>query len=174
MPAKPSTVAAALALACLALGAAAACADAERPPAAHETLRVTLGGETFVLEVALDPATRQRGLSGRPFIPPHGGMLFVFGGAGLQAMVMRDCLVPIDVAFLDASGRVVAVHEMKTEPPRRAGERDFAYETRLPEYPSGRPALFAVETAAGRLAEAGVEVGQRVEFDTRVLARRAE
>ena len=33
-------------------------------------------------------------------------------------MVMRDCRVAIDVAFLDGAGRVVAIHEMPVEPPR--------------------------------------------------------
>ncbi len=172
VPSSPP-VAAALALAALALGATAACADAEAPSAAPESVRVLLGDEIFVLELAVDPATRQRGLSERPFIPPHGGMLFVFPRAKLHAMVMRDCPVPLDVAFLDARGRVVAVHDMKTEPPRRQGESDFDYESRLPVYPSGGPALFAVETAAGRLAEVGLAVGQRVELDARALARLA-
>ena len=39
------------------------------------------------------------------------------------------------------------------------------YERRLPEYPSGAPAQFAVELAGGRLAQLGVGVGTRLVFD---------
>jgi uncharacterized membrane protein (UPF0127 family) len=88
-------------------------------------------------------------------------------------MVMRDCPQPIDVAFLDAEGRVVAVHAMSPEPPRRPGETSYQYERRLPEYPSGAPAQFAVEVAGGRLAQLGVGVGSRLAFDSTALASRA-
>ena len=163
----------ALRLAALLL-AAAACAP-ERPAGADaaEVAFVRLGEESFALELALDPATRRRGLSGRGALPRHAGMLFVQPRLAPMAMVMRDCPAPIDVAFLDAEGRVVAVHAMAAEPPRASGESDAAYEARLPLYPSGVPALFAIETAGGRLREVGLEVGDRVAFDRGSLVARA-
>ena len=159
----------------------AACADREAtpgtstrpPPAQPETTWVEIAGERFELEVALDPGTRYRGLSGRTGIPKNGGMLFVSRRPGPLAMVMRDCPEPLDVAFLDASGRVVAIHEMKPEPPRSLSESPRDYEARLPSYESGEPALFAIETAGGRLAEVGLAVGDRVVLDARALAARA-
>lgn len=138
-----------------------------------ETVPVRIAGELFQLEPALDPATRRRGLGGRRAIPDDGGMLFALPAPRIQAFVMRDCHVPIDVAFLDAGGRVVAIHAMRVEPPRRPGETASAYEARLRTYPSLRPAQFAVETAGGRLAEVGLVVGQRVFFDREAIARRA-
>jgi uncharacterized membrane protein (UPF0127 family) len=140
---------------------------------AREVAFVKLGGEAFTLELALDPATRQRGLSGRSEIPRNGGMLFVLPRPQPFAMVMRDCPVPIDVAFLDAEGRVLAVHEMPVEPPRAPGESPFAYEARLPLHPSPAPALFAIETAGGRLREVGLVVGARVGLDAKALVARA-
>jgi uncharacterized membrane protein (UPF0127 family) len=88
-------------------------------------------------------------------------------------MVMRDCPAPIDVAFLDAQGRVVALHSMPAEPPRRPDESPFDYERRLPAYPSRAPAQFAIELAGGRLAQLGVGVGAQLAFDTQALAARA-
>ena len=88
-------------------------------------------------------------------------------------MVMRDCPEPIDVAFLDGEGRVVALHAMRPELPRQAGESAMQYERRLPEYRSGAPAQFAIEVAGGRLAQLGVQVGTRLAFDAADLARRA-
>jgi len=100
-------------------------------------------------------------------------MFFAFGSPRPLAMVMRDCPEPIDVAFLDGEGRVVALHSMPPEPPRREGESAMQYERRLPDYPSGAPAQFAVEVAGGRLAQLGVQVGTRLVFDAAALARRA-
>ena len=138
-----------------------------------ETIFLAIGGETFALELALDPATRQRGLGGRTQIPRNGGMFFVFRSPRPLAMVMRDCPEAIDVAFLDAEGRVVALHAMPPEPPRSAAESAMQYERRLPEYPSGAPAQFAVELAGGRLAQLGVGVGTRLVFDAAALTARA-
>ncbi|UCE86232.1 MAG: DUF192 domain-containing protein [Deltaproteobacteria bacterium] len=132
-----------------------------------------IAGEPFELELALDPETRYRGLGGRASIEPNGGMLFVFPGPVPQRFVMRDCLVAIDIAFLDAGGRVVAIHEMQTEPPQRPGESDAAYEARLRVYRSVFPAQFAVETAGGRLRDIGLVVGQRIALDTSRLGLRA-
>jgi hypothetical protein len=121
-----------------------------------------IAGRIFHLEAALDEATRQRGLGGRSELPGQGGMLFVWRRPRPLAMVMRDCPIPLDVAFLDAGGRVLAVHAMRPEPPRRPGESAAAYEGRLPAYASPEPAQVAVEVAGGRLVELGIGAGSLV------------
>ena len=157
--------------------AAVACTEPEPAaapaPPAPETAWVEIGSGLFELELALDPATRHLGLGRRLSVAEDGGMLFVFPDSRALHFVMRDCPIPLDVAFLDASGRIVAIHEMRPEPPRAPGESRRAYERRLPAYSSGGPARFAVETAGGRLREVGARVGERVVFDAEGLARRA-
>lgn len=134
---------------------------------------VAMGGETFTLELAADARTRQRGLSGRASIPRNGGMLFVYGRSAPLAMVMRDCAVPIDVAFLGAEGRIVSTAAMQPEAPRAPDESSAAYNRRLPVYRSGAPAQFAIEVAGGRLAELGVRPGAQIVLDTAALAAKA-
>jgi len=142
-----------------------ACAAAAQPlRSGLSTTRVTVRGVVLTVEVARTADEQMRGLGGRTWIDPMGGMLFPFAAPHQTAFVMRDCPVAIDVAFLDEHGRVLSMHEMKPEPPRRSGESDDAYEARLHAYPSGLPAWFALETAGGRLRELGVEVGDRVEL----------
>lgn len=153
-------LAAAVALACL-----AASAPAQPLASGLDTVPVEIAGVHFTLEVARTPAEQHRGLGGRTWIAPTGGMLFPFPTPRTTAFVMRDCQVPIDVAYLDAEGRVVAMHEMKPEPPRRDGESDAAYEARLRPYPSGVSVWYALETAGGRLRELGLAVGDVVSFD---------
>ena len=154
----------------------AACAEEAPPPAAAPTSRsvwVEIAGELFELELASDPATRTRGLGGRFSLARNGGMFFVFERPRVLAMVMRDCLIPLDVAFLDATGRVVAIREMPVEPPRGPNESRRDYQARLRVYPSVLPALFAVETTGGRMRELGLEVGDQLVFDAAGLAKRA-
>lgn len=142
-------------------------------PSGLPTAPVTINGRRFVMELALDDASRLKGLSGREHLDPDKGMLFVFPSAERRAFVMRDCPSPIDIAFLDASGRVVALHHMTPDPPRAEGETDMQYEYRLTQYPSRFPAQFAVETAGGRLSDVGLKEGDVVRFDAEALKRRA-
>jgi len=156
------------ALAALALLAAAPA----RAQGGLPTVPATIGGQRFRLEVAADGPSMLRGLGGRSVIPPLGGMLFAYDSPRPTAFVMRDCPIPIDVAFLDAGGRVLNVHTMKPEPPRRPDESADDYESRLPGYPSAGPAQYAVELAGGRFAELGVGRGDRIEIDFAKLPAR--
>ena len=110
---------------------------------------VVINGETFRLEVAADEASRTQGLMHRESIPDAGGMIFIFTQSLVQSFWMGNCLVDIDVIFLDGHGRVTATHRMKAEPPRRSDESDDDYGARMPRYSSAYPAVFAIELKAG-------------------------
>ncbi len=135
------------------------------------TAHVLLGGVAHELELASDPATRERGLMGRTEIAPTGGMLFVFPDEAPRQFWMRDCPVDIDIAFLDARGRIVATHRMKAEPPQRPGESEEQYLGRLRGYPSFAPARFAIELRAGTLVARRLSVGARVDLAGIALPR---
>ena len=137
--------------------------------------KVTIGGRTFDFEVAANEAAIQRGLGGRGEIPEAGGMIFVFPFPSNHSFWMRDCLVDIDIAFIDRDGVVVAAYEMKAEPLRGEGESEAAYFARLARYPSGPKAHFAVETRAGTNKALGIAVGSRIAVDpARLLSLRRD
>lgn len=144
-------------------------------PASDKQATVKINGRTFTLDLALDDATRERGLSGRNDIPKDGGMLFVFPGyrVAVQNFVMRDCAVPIDIIFLDGSGRVTASHKMVPEAPRRVDESFEAYNRRLKLYSSKFSAQFVIELAGNTLDTLGVKDGQQIELDLDGLKKRA-
>ncbi len=146
----------------LALGTVA-CNHEPRVPEGREL--VTIKGERFFLEPALDQATRFKGLGGREAIEPDGGMLFVFPTPRPLAFVMRDCPYPIDIAYLSEAGTVMTMHEMEPEEPQRPGESDIAYEMRLRRYPSMYPCRYVVEVAGGTWERLGLEVGDAIDFD---------
>jgi uncharacterized membrane protein (UPF0127 family) len=135
---------------------------------------VKVSGREFSLVLAADHPTRLRGLGGWEEIPEDGGMLFVFPEPRGLAFVMRDCLVPIDVYFLDKDGYVTAVHTMPVEAAQTAEETDFEYENRLKRYSSRFPAQFAVEVRGGMKESLGVKVGDRVVLDAERLKKIAK
>lgn len=136
--------------------------------------RVTINGKTFNLELAADNPTRMRGLGGREHIPEDGGMLFVFKVPNGLRFVMRDCVIPIDIIFVDHSGVVTAVHTMPPEDPQGPNETDFMYEDRLKKYSSRFVAQFAIELQAGQIDKLGVKAGDKIDLDVDRLQRLAE
>ena len=152
-----------LVLACLLFIGAAAARDV--PDA-----EVVIAGERFELELALDPVARNRGLMFRDHIDKNGGMLFVFPQSHPRRFWMANCLVDMDILFLDDEGTVTTVLEMFAEPLPRDDETPAAYYARLPRYPSDGPARFAIELKHGTTGRLGVKVGDRVEMDVDGLA----
>ena len=125
---------------------------------------VEIHGHIFNLELALDNETRLQGLSDRSEIDNDGGMLFVFPYPRKTYFVMRRCLVPIDIIFLDANGRIVQMHQMAVEP----------YDTKehdLKKYPSVYPSQFVIELKGGILSELPLTNGELVALPLDKLKR---
>jgi uncharacterized membrane protein (UPF0127 family) len=151
---------------------------------------VTIGGKSFRLELANADETRFHGLSGRTTIPEDGGMLFVFTArmVGRHGFLMRDCPVPIDIIYLDPSGRIVGMHKMVPEPPRSEAEKvltvtpgypawtasNQAYESRLKKYMSTYPAQFVIELKGNTLDSLKLKDGDKVILDLDRLKKAAQ
>jgi uncharacterized protein len=132
---------------------------------------VQIEGVIFNLELALNPEQRAEGLMGRDKIADDGGMLFVFPGEKPYptelSFWMKNCLVPIDLLFLDSAGKIIAIHEM--EPP----DSDTP-DNQLSVYQSGAPAQFAIEIKGGLASELDLQVGDLIELRFTELLRLAE
>ena len=128
-------------------------------------VRLTLGAEPFDLELAATDPAITKGLSGRDRVRRHRGMLFVMPYSRELGFWMVDCLIPIDIAYVNEQGIVTGVHTMKIEPPQRTDESRGAYEVRLPRYPSGAKARYAIELAAGEFARLGIAKGSEIKVD---------
>jgi uncharacterized membrane protein (UPF0127 family) len=126
---------------------------------------VVIHGETFTMEFAITEEEVTRGMGGRDHFPDGGGMLFIFSRPEMRVFHMKDCLIDIDIIFLDSRGIVTAVHEMKAEPLRGDNESERDYENRLAKYSSRHPAQFAIEVEAGTIRRLNVQVEDRVEMD---------
>jgi len=85
--------------------AAAQCADT------RVDLRGPWGTARFSVEIADDSEERARGLMYRESMPASSGMLFVYARPQHVAFWMENTLIPLDMIFVDAGGRVLKVHE---------------------------------------------------------------
>ncbi len=139
-----------------------------------DLITVEINGNTFHLEPAADDESRMRGLGGRSSIPDDGGMIFIFPEPQPLSFLMRDCLVDIDIVFIDARGRITAVHEMAAEPLQRPEESLGEYEQRLRKYMSGVRAQYAIELRAGWLKKLDLNVEDKIELETDRLKAMAQ
>jgi uncharacterized membrane protein (UPF0127 family) len=106
---------------------------------------VILGADTVVAEIARTPDERAEGLMYRDEVPDGTGMLFIFDDSQVRSFWMANTYVPLDIAYMDSSYRIVDIVQM--EPLVTDG------------YPSSGPAMFALEVRQGWFAEHGISEG---------------
>jgi hypothetical protein len=175
-------LAAAVAVACTGVPPPVATAPGSQPAAAASTQpgtqpareQLIIAGEKFLLEVAADDSSRERGLMERDHIDEHSGMLFIYPTPRKLEFWMKNCPIEMDILFVDDHGVITATHRMKAALPRRQGENDNDYDNRLPRYPSNRPAQFAIELRAGTIQRLKIKIGQEIAMDVKRLGAMAK
>lgn len=73
-------------------------------------LRGAFGTAGFSVELAATPSARAQGLMNRDSLPSSAGMLFVYDAPQRATFWMKNTRIPLDMIFLDATGRVLGVH----------------------------------------------------------------
>ena len=117
---------------------------------------ISLTGHPLTVELAGTPQARACGLSHRDKLPDNHGMLFIFPALEPRTFWMKDTRIPLSIAFLDDSGRIVSIHQMA---PMQTNER----------YRSLQPARYALEVNQGWFASRGIGVGDMVEMKLPVV-----
>ena len=124
------------------------------------SLRGDWGQARFNVELADTTRERAKGLMNRESLPRSAGMLFVYDAPGSPAFWMRNTLIPLDMLFIDAEGRVARIHE-------NAVPLD---ETPIP---GGDGILAVLEINGGLARQMGISVGSEVRhpaFDAETAA----
>jgi hypothetical protein len=121
---------------------------------------VKVAGQRLEAEVAVSPAERARGLSGRDHLERDRGMLFVWPRPGPRRFWMKGTHIPLSVAFLDEQGRILNIQRMAIPETAPSGWPPDGYR----RYPSRGPARFALETNRGWFRRHGITPGDRVRF----------
>ncbi len=122
------------------------------------TIDASGGKEVRVrVEIADDSFERARGLMYRTALGENRGMLFVYGSESRLSFWMKNTLIPLSIAFMDAKGRIVDIQDMKP------------LDDDPPSYVSAEPAMYALEVNQGFFEERGVKVGDRAELPEMAL-----
>lgn len=122
---------------------------------ANDRGTVTLpSGAVYSVEIPRTAEARERGLMFRQSLPPRTGMLFVFDTTGRYAFWMKNCLIALDLIWLDDTKRVVAI--LPNTPPCKADP--------CPIYQFDVPARYVLEITAGAAKREGLALGHVLKF----------
>ena len=119
------------------------------------TLQSPDGGVAVAIPVydAATPKARSRGLMHRKRLPARAGMVFRVPGKHRGGFYMKDTLIPLSIAFFDATGTVIGVFDM---PPCKADP--------CPTYGPKGHYTGALEVNRGFFDKLGLQRGWRVQL----------
>ncbi len=112
------------------------------------TTTMQIGDKQFTLEIADTRGKRQTGLMRRDSMPADHGMIFVFPDEDYHSFYMRNTRIPLDIIFVDATGTIRTIKQMKPYDLSSVG-------------PSV-PVKYAIELNQGAAAKVGAKVGDKV------------
>ncbi len=69
--------------------------------------------DTVIAEVAQTEAERAEGLMYRESLEENAGMLFIFPQSSVRSFWMENTYIPLDIAFMDVSFRIVDIQQME-------------------------------------------------------------
>ena len=128
------------------------------------TVAVAIKGQATSLWIADENDERAAGLmfvtSEEMADLPDGakrGMIFIFEFERELSFWMKNTIIPLDIAYLDSSGKVLAIYTMTP------------LDTRIGRYSSGSPARFAIEVNENVWSEIGLEVGDTITLPDSIL-----
>jgi len=111
-------------------------------------------GRTFEVEVVQDAVSRATGLKRRANLAEGEGMLFVFPEAGPHRFWMYECLIPLDILWLDAAARVIHIEE----------SLPICSALPCPDYWPDGNALYVLELGSGVARKSGIREGDALEL----------
>ena len=112
-------------------------------------------GTEFSLEIAASPAEKKKGYMFREEVGPHEGMLFLFDATERHSIWMKNCLVSLDIIWLDEEFRVLEIASDQQPCPKQGECRGIV---------PLRPGRYVLEVAGGVAAREGLKPSDRLEI----------
>ena len=114
------------------------------------TIHSANGEHRFTVEVARTPEQQEIGMMFRRSVPANRGMIFPYDPPTPASFWMKNILVPLDMIFIRADGRIARIAHGVPES--------------LDPVPAGEPIAAVLEIRGGRSAELGIREGDRVDW----------
>ena len=121
---------------------------------------IHVGERTVQMQVAVLPAELEKGLMFRSSMGADEGMLFVFDRPQPMGFWMRNCEIPLDIGYFDASGELKEIYPMYPHDERTVSSHS-------------RSLQFCLEMNQGWFKQAGVRPGARLDLKAVAEAMRA-
>jgi len=118
-------------------------------PTSELTIVSSTGRHQFKVEIAETQAQMTQGLMFRRSLAPDAGMLFDYKPPTVATMWMRNTLIPLDILFVDAQGRIINIHQR-------------AVPQSLDLIAAAAPVRAVIELNGGTAARLSIEPGDRV------------
>lgn len=118
-----------------------------------ETNEVCFEKECFGVEIVDTPQSREIGLMHREELDEDKGMLFIFESEGNYPFWMKNTLIPLDIIWMDSSGKVIDIRE--AEPCEKDPCLVISHVG---------SAKYVLEINKGLSAQLGIKVGQTTNF----------
>lgn len=80
-----------------------------KKPKYQNPISLVANDSKYNLEIADTIFEKSKGLSGRDFLCPNCGMIFIYHQEGIYPFWMKDTKIPLDIIWLDKNGRVVDI-----------------------------------------------------------------
>ncbi len=78
-----------------------------------QTMKLWLGPEEMIAELALTTDQQQTGMMFRTNLAENAGMLFAFAVPRRAAFWMKNCVVPLSAAYINAEGVILELHDFE-------------------------------------------------------------
>jgi uncharacterized membrane protein (UPF0127 family) len=126
-----------------------ATAWAQQQPVKFPVISLNAGMHVIKAEVAARDAERQQGLMYRERMGPNEGMVFVFEAPAGVCMWMKNTLIPLSVAFIDESGKIINIEDMQPQT--------------TDSHCTKRPARYALEMNQGWFKQKNIKPGMPIQ-----------
>ena len=122
------------------------------PLSAYGRASISVAGKEIDVYVADETAERTEGLMfvKEGELKPDEGMLFVFANVAPLSFWMENTLLPLDIAYLDETGKILNIRQM--QPLDRSPQ------------PSSGPAKYALEMHEGWFEKQGIKAGAKADL----------
>jgi uncharacterized membrane protein (UPF0127 family) len=137
------------------------------PPKEAPRYALDVAGHAVRVRAALTSAERFQGLQGVKSLADDDGMLFGYRASATRHFWMKGTLIPLDIAFLDSEGTILAIETMQPAAPG-------VPEDKLPRTAFEGKFRFALELRAGWFQDHRVKAGARVVLPKDLPVEKAE
>jgi uncharacterized protein len=119
----------------------------------NQTALVSVGGENIIATLSTTPESQSKGLAIKDSIKQNEGMLFIFKSAQKYSFWMKDMKFPIDILWIDSSGKIVHI-EKNLQP--------CVFLLPCPSYSPHDDSLYVLEVISNFTNKFDIKIGDQV------------